>query len=127
MKNGLFPEGSFCMELTDEQGDKMLKLLERKKIPFYYIYEGTYTGGCVASNPKKESVVVLQLSDKGKNWLASSDHLKKSKDGVFVRLITPDNPYDGKPMPEFDDVFKIFELTDENLKKWQEGRTEEID
>ena len=117
--NNLFPEGSFCIELTSEQGLKMFDLLDENKIPFEYIYDGTYTGGCVASNPKKESVVVLNLSDEGKNWFASIDYLKRSKDGVFVKLITPENPDDGKPMPEFDDVFKIFELTDENLKKWQ--------
>jgi len=126
MKNRLFPIGSFCIELTNAQGDKMFKLLEKKNIPFEYIYEGTYTGGCVASNPKKESMVVLQLSDEGKNWLASIDYLKRSKDEVFVRLITPENPDDGKPMPEFKDVFNVFEATDENLKKWKEGKTEGV-
>lgn len=131
MKNRLFPIGSFCIELTDEQGDKMFKLLEKKKIPFEYIYEGTYTGGVVSCNCKnpseseKEVKVVLQISDEGKNWLASPDYLKRSKDGVFVRLITPENPDDGKPMPEFNDIFKVFEATDENLKKWKEGKIED--
>jgi len=126
MKSRLFPLGSFCIELTDEQGDKMFQLLEKKKIPFEYIYEGTYTGGCVSTDPKNKSVVVLQLSDEGKNWIASIDCLKRSKDEVFVELITPENPDDGKPMPEFNDVFKCFEATDENLKKWKEGKVEEI-
>ena len=132
MRNRLFPLGSFCIELTDEQGDKMFKLLEKKKIPFEYIYEGTYTGGVVSCNCKnpseseKEVKVVLQISDEGKNWLASPDYLKRSKDGVFVRLITPENPDDGKPMPEFNDIFKVFEATDENLKKWKKGKIEDI-
>ena len=131
MRNRLFPLGSFCIELTDEQGDKMFKLLEKKKIPFEYIYEGTYTGGVVSCNCKnpseseKEVKVVLQISDEGKNWLASPDYLKRSKDGVFVELITPENPDDGKPMPEFNDIFKVFEATDENLKKWKEGKIED--
>ena len=132
MKNRLFPIGSFCIELTDEQGHEMLNLLEKKKIPFEYIYEGTYTGGVVSCNCKnpseseKEVKVVLQISDEGKNWLASPDYLKRSKDGVFVRLITPENPDDGKPMPEFNDIFKVFEATDENLKKWKKGKIEDI-
>ena len=117
MNDNLFPLGSFCIELTNKQSDKMFKLLEKKKIPFDYIYEGTYTGGFVASNPEKESVLVLQISDEGKNWLASIDYLKRSKDGVFVKLLTPENPDDGEPMLEFKDVFKVFEFTDEKSKK----------
>lgn len=123
MKNQLFPEVSFCIELTNEQGDKMFKLLDEKKMPFYYICDL----GCVPSESEKEIKVVLELSDKGKNWLASLDYLKTSKDGVFVRLITPENPDDGKPMPTFSDVFKVFEATDENLKKWENGRIDEIE
>lgn len=132
MKNPLFPKCSFCIELTDKQGLKMINLLEKKKIPFYYIYDGTYTGGCVSCNCKnpdeseKEIKVVLELSDEGKNWLASNDHLKTSNDGVFVELITPENPDDGKPMPEFSDVFKVFEATDGNLKKWKNGKIDDI-
>lgn len=122
MKHQLFPEVSFCIELTDEQGDKMFKLLDEKKIPFYYICDL----GCVPSESEKKIKVVLELSDKGKNWLASPDYLKTSKDGVFVRLITPENPDDGKPMPEFSDALKMFEATDENLEKWENGRVDEI-
>jgi len=123
MREVLFPESSFCIELTDEQGDRMFKLLEEREIPFYYIYDGTDTGGCVSCFCKdvSEAKVVINLSDEGKNWLASPDYLKSSKDGVFVELITPENPDDGKPIPEFEDVFKVFEATDENLKKWKEG------
>lgn len=132
IKDRLFPIGSFCIELTDEQGDKMFKLLEEKKISFYFIYEGTTTGGavpCNCENPnesEKEIKVVLLVSDEDKNWLATPDYLKRSKDGIFVKLITPENPDDGKPMPEFEDVFKVFEATPENLKKWKEGKIEEI-
>lgn len=132
MKHNLFPEGSFCIELTDEEGCKMFDLLDKKKIPFYYIYDGTHTGGCVSCNcktkdTKQEIKVVLELSDEGKNWLATPDHLKASKDEVFVKLITPENPDDGKPMHEFGDIFKTFEATDENLKKWKEGRMDEVE
>ena len=31
MKRKLFPDGSFCIELTDEQGNKMFDLLDKKK------------------------------------------------------------------------------------------------
>ena len=94
----LYPIGSFCIELKNEQGLKMFDELSRKQIPFYFIYDGTYTGGCVSCNCKttkdteKEIKVVLLFSDDGKEWLASPDYLKSSKDGVFVDLITPENP-----------------------------------
>jgi len=78
MKNSLFPEGQFCIELTSEQGLKMFDLLNENKVPFDYIYDGTFTGGCIASDPEKESVVVLNISDEGKNCLASIDHLKET-------------------------------------------------
>jgi len=132
MKTVLFPEGSFCIELSDEQGDRMFKLLDKKNIPFYFIYDGTYTGGgvscnCKTNEPEKEIKVVIELSDEGKNWLASPGYLKSSKDGVFVKLVTPENPDDGKTMPKFKDVFKVFEATDENLKNWKDGRMDEIE
>ena len=123
-KHKLYPIGSFCIELTDKQGIDMFDLLDNKKIPFYYIYDCTYTGGAVKVNCEhNEPEVVLELSDTNSNWLASCDHLKKSKDEIFVELITPDNPDDRKPMPEFDDIFKA---TDENLEKWKDGNIEGI-
>ena len=48
--------------------------------------------------------------EENNNWIASKDYLKTSSDGVFVKLITPTNPDDKKPMPKFEDVFKIKEL-----------------
>lgn len=118
-----FPHVSFCIQLNGKQGLEMFDTLNKKKIPFYYIYDGEYTGGAVKVNCEhSEPKVILELSDYGKDWVASADYLKTSKDGVFVKLITLDNPDDGKPMPEFDDVFKMFEATDKNLKKWKEGK-----
>lgn len=121
-ENESFPDVSFCIQLTDEQGIKMLDSLDKKKIPFYYIYDGEFTGGAVEVNCEHiKPKVILELSDFGKNYIASPDYLKSSKDGVFVKLITPDRPDDGKPMPEFKDVFKMIEVTDEYLKKWENG------
>ena len=118
-----FPDVSFCIQLTGKQGVEMFDTLEEKKIPFYYIYDGEYTGGAVKVNCEySEPKVILEVSDTGKNWIASADYLRASKDGVFVKLTTLDNPDDGKPMPVFDDVFKMFKVTDENLKKWREGK-----
>ena len=118
-----FPDVSFCIQLNSRQGLEMLDTLDEMKIPFYYIYDGEYTGGAVKVNcGHSEPKVILELSDSSKNWVASVDYLKTSKDGVFVKLITPDNPDDGEPMPELDDVFKIFKATDENLKKWKDGK-----
>ena len=117
MKQKLFPEGSFCIQLTNKQGDEMFKQLEKKKIPFTYIYDGEYTGGAIDSIPNKTPKVILQLSDNGKNWLASPDYLKRSKDGICVRLITPEQPDDGKPLPEFKDIFVVKKVTKKMLEK----------
>ena len=117
-----FPDVSFCIQLNDKQGLEMLDVLEKKRIPFYYIYDGELTGGAVSVNCEhSKPKVIIELSDNGKEWIASADYLKTSKDGVFVKLMTPDNPDDGKPMPEFDEVFNMFKATDENLKKWKDG------
>lgn len=117
-KDESFPDVSFCIQLTSNQGIEMFDTLDKHRIPFYYIYEGETTGGAVKVNCKhSEPKVVLEVTDKGKNWIASADYLKSSKDGVFVELITPDNPDDDKPLPTFDDVFKILKVTDRNLEE----------
>lgn len=112
-----FPKCSFCIKLTNEQVIKILDIFDKQNVPYYYIYNwGAVTCNC---NSEKEAKYILEVQDEGpdagKNWLATSDYLRTSKDGVFVKLITPDNPDNNKPMPEFKDVFKIFEVTDEYL------------
>lgn len=111
-----FPKCSFCIELTNEQVSKIFDIFDKQKTPYYYIYNwGAVTCNC---DSEKDAKYILQVEDKGeiKNWLSTPDYLKTSKDGVFVRLMTPGNPDNDKPIPEFKDVFKMFEVTDEYLK-----------
>lgn len=117
MPDQLFPEGSFCIALSSEQVERMFAVLDERRIPFYYICDyGAVPCHC---EDVSDAVVVLQWDSTEGYFIASMDYLKTSSDGVFVKLITDGN-FDVE-MPNFEDVFSVFEANDENLGKWKRG------
>lgn len=86
--------------------DKLMKKLDKKKVPYLYISEW----GAVPVNCNDNALVkfVVDVSEGETCYFASVHFLNRSKDGVFVKLLKPNET--PRKMPEFKDVFKMVEI-----------------
>jgi len=97
----------FIKEVTWKEAHKFMEELDKRKIEYGMITEW---GAAIPDNAK----FIIELGEEGeKDYIATKGFLQRSKDEVFVRLMK-----DGEKenMPNFDDLFKIIDLS-ENHKE----------
>ncbi len=110
---------SFIIQVSNERAMKAMKLLEEKRIPYYYICDdgavecGTKGTKDVWGEGKLRFVVDVCERDgsSDKCFIATIDYLKRSEDSCIVCLRIPDSPDEFDELPDIMDIleFKTFE------------------